>query len=256
MKITFSDQIGSTPAIVRRDTGEIFLNSNTWFTLPEAYRQFILFHEVGHYKLQTTNELEADHYAFNQIAGTKPESLKNTVRTLYGVLPFSTELQGLRLQNMYRLALTYDQAKQPTAVRLAEILKIESDIERNYSHNQQFQEYMTTTRRGKVTDYQFPGYDAVQFSPSVGNWFRDIQIGSAATQPGATSNTPWPTNTNIFTPQATAPGTMAGTQTNTVTSVAVPLDLIPDYAVPFRIDLKSLAIGILIILAIIGIQKV
>jgi hypothetical protein len=248
MKITFSENIGSTPAIVRRDTGEMFLNPKIWFTLPEAYRRFIFYHELGHYTLQTPNELEADHYAFNQIAGTAPESLKNTVRTLYGVLPFTTELQSIRLQNMYRLALTYDQQKQPTAARQAEIRRIENDLLQNYGFNQQLKEYMSSTRKGKPTDYEFPGYDPGQFQPSIGNRFRDIPL----TQPVA--GTPWPSGTVNLTP---ATNQLPGTSPVAIAAqpVAVPLSLIPEFALPKSIDLKSVAIGVLVVLAIIGISK-
>ncbi|MDP3914385.1 MAG: hypothetical protein Q8R96_11700 [Bacteroidota bacterium] len=249
MKITFSENIGSTPAIVRRDTGEIFLNRKIWFNLPQAYRRFILYHEMGHYTLQTTNELEADHYAFNQIAGTQKESLKNTVRTLYGVLPFNTELQGLRLLNMYRLALTYDQKKTPTAARQTEIRRIENDILKNYSQNQQFQEYMYSTK-GKTTDYEFPGYDNSQFNPSIGLRFRDVLINSSANTPG--TNTPWPTNQTQFVPKYTAPVQTAQTEAKPLT---VPLDLVPDYKTPFRIDWQGIATGILVLLAIMGLKK-
>lgn len=247
MKVSFSENIGSTPAIVRRDTGEIFLNPNVWFGLPEAYRRFIFFHEVGHYTQQSTNELVADHYAFNQIAGTFPESLKNTVRTLYEVLPFNTELQGLRLQNMYRLALDYDQQKNPTAARQTEIRRIETDILNNYSLNEQLKQYMST-QKGKVTDYEFPGYDARLFDKSVGQWFRDIPL--YAPSQGSTQQTPWPSGKLETFPNNPIVNQVAASDTP-----AVSLDLIPPYEMPLSIDWKSVAIGILVVLAIIGISK-
>ena len=61
MTYTFSDSIGSTPAKVNRETGEVFLNKTVWPTLSKPYQAFILKHEEGHYVLKTTNELEADH---------------------------------------------------------------------------------------------------------------------------------------------------------------------------------------------------
>lgn len=252
MKVSFSDNIGNTPAIVRRDTGEIFLNRQIWFTLPLAYRRFILMHEAGHYLRQSTNELVADHFAFNQIAGTFPESLKNTVRTLYGVLPFNTETQRLRLENMYRLALTYDQYKKPTAERLAEIRRIETDIKQNYALNEQLNEYMTTQRRGKVTDYEFPGYDPALFEQSIGKWFRDIPITNDTPQ----TNVPWPSGTADFIQQPKQdPGQTPVLETYSKTIESVPLSQIPEISLPFDLDWKSVAIGILVILAIIGLAK-
>jgi hypothetical protein len=38
--------------------------------------------------------------------------------------------------------------------------------------------------------------------------------------------------------------------------VTVPLSLIPEYQIPFEIDWKSVSIGILVILAIIGLNKI
>ena len=256
MKVTFSDKIGSTPAIVRRDTGEIFLNSKVWFTLPEAYRRFILAHEIGHYTLQTTNELEADHYAFNQIAGTRPESLKNTVRTLYGVLPFNTELQALRLQNMYRLALTYDQYKKPTAARQIEIRRIETDILNNYSQNQQLQQYIMN-QKGKTTDYEFRGYDPSIFNPSIGQRFHDIPInGPAATNTADwQQQKPWQVTKPDFVPIVAQNAGLSPTAADSKIQTAVPLDLLPEYKLPFSLDLKSLAIGVLVILVILGLKN-
>lgn len=253
MKVSFSENIGSTPAIVLRDTGDIILNPRIFPQLPEAYRRFVLGHEIGHYKYQSNNELVADHYAFHQIAGTFPESLKNTVRTLAGVLPFTTETQDLRLRNMLRLALCYDQAKNPSGSRYYQIKALENEMLNNYRLNPQMQEYMYSLPKGKVTDYEFPGYDQALFERSIGQWFHDIPISGTGTQ---MQNTPWPTNNVLPQTQQAIATNPAISNTATTENNSVSIDAIPDYSAPVEIDWKSVAIGILIVLAIIGISKV
>lgn len=269
MKITFSDDLDGTPAIVRRDTGEIFLNSKVWFDLPQSYRHFILCHELGHYRLKTTNELEADHFAFHQIAGSAPESLKNMVRTLSEVLPFSTDLQMIRLANIYRLGLLFDNHKEYSAERVQEIRRIENEIKNFY--DQQLIDYMTTNSNG----YEFPGYDPSLFDPSIGRWFRDISIEEAqeAAIKAKANEVPWPTLSRAFIEdlQNTPASGTEFMNSATSPSVAVPeflngamppaasqtvsLDELPAYELPFDLDLKSVAIGVLGLVILIIISK-
>lgn len=248
MVVTFSDSLGDTPAKVNRETGEIFLNSNVWDTLPPAYQAFILEHETGHYKLQTTNELEADHYAFNQLAGKSYESLKNTVRVLGEVLPYTTPEHGLRLLNIYRLSLGFDYDKQPTPDRLNEIREIEAHILKNYSNNPEFMEYYTAAKdRGTAKDYEFPGYDPQTFAPSVGQYFRDVSIETNANQVN------WPSMGQSQPIAVQTDPVMMKTATATNAGV-VPLEIVPDFEV-MEIDWKSVLIGILIAFAIYGLSK-
>lgn len=233
--IYYSDSIGSTPAIVDRQTGDIFLNSNVWDTLPKPYQVFILEHEKGHYKRQTTNELEADHYAFTQIAGTFPESLKNTVRVLYDVLPYTSPMHGLRLLNMYRIALCFDYEKEPTAERLQEIRAVENEILKDFANNSEFMDYIFSQQKSDaMANYEFPGYSPEKFEPSVGRWFRDFPINQC--------DVPWPTGNTTQDNGQQQPGTVS-------------LDYVPDFTT-VEIDWKSVAIGILLVLAIIGLTKI
>lgn len=242
MKITYTDNIGDTPAMVDRKTGEIFLNSNVWDQLPKPYQAFILGHEKGHYTLQTTNELEADHYAFDQIAGTFPESLKNMVKTLFDVLPYNSPAHGLRLLNAYRLALKYDFDKQPTEARLNEIRLVENDILKDFSYDPEFMEYYQLARdRGTLKDYDFPGYERRMFTPSVGQTFRDFKTETVSP--------------SIHWPEATPVAGVPANNLPLATTEAIPLEFVPEFSA-FQIDIKSVAIGVLIILAIIGLTKI
>jgi hypothetical protein len=149
---------------------------------------------------------------------------------------------------MYRLALTYDQLKQPTTARAAEIKRIEQDFLSNYALNEQLQQYMYS-QKGKTTDYEFPGYDPARFSPSVGRWFRDVATG-AGINPNAGAWQPPTAGINSVQPAATHQITTTSEKQN-----IVPLSLLPDYPKPFKIDWKSVAIGILLILAYLGLKK-
>lgn len=67
----------TNPARVNVQTGDIEINAARWAELTPEEREFVLQHEIGHYKLGTFNEVEADEYALSQIACKKPYSLIN-----------------------------------------------------------------------------------------------------------------------------------------------------------------------------------
>lgn len=241
----FSDNIGSTPAMVNRETGLILKNSNVWDDLPQPYRAFIIEHEKGHYYLQTTSELEADHYAFKQLAGKYPESLKNTVRVLSDVLPYSSPMHGLRLLNMYRLALGFDYENEPTAERLSEIRSVENEILKNFANNPEFMEYIYSQQKtASQAKYEFPGYNPANFDPSIGRWFRDFPVSQPA------QAVPWPVSSGSATAalkNAPAPELVEG----------VPIDLIPDFTLTtVTLDLRTVVICFLVLIAISIINKI
>ena len=84
------------PAQVDRTTGDLFIDPISWEKMPESRRRFILLHEEGHLKGgkdggPTSNELEADLYAFRQFKHTEPDSLKKSVIALDLVLGSSPD---------------------------------------------------------------------------------------------------------------------------------------------------------------------
>lgn len=250
MFFTFSDNIGNTPARVNRSTGEVLLNSKVWDGLSKPYKAFIVGHEIGHFERQTTSELEADHFAFELIAGTFPESLKNTVRVLYDVLPYTNPTHGLRLLNMYRLALCYDYQKEPTAQRLQEIQAVEQNILKDYSKNPDFMDYTYSHQKSaSQLNYEFPGYNSKGFDPSVGRWFRDFPISSPK------QDVPWPAST---------PSINSGTAAAPINNAplaepveAVSLDLIPDFnGETITLDLRTVIICFLVLVAISILNKI
>ena len=72
----------TNPARCNLQTGEIEINQARFSTLTDAQKEFVLWHEIGHYKLHTFNELKADRYALEQMALKKPYSLTNYLRAI------------------------------------------------------------------------------------------------------------------------------------------------------------------------------
>jgi len=61
-KISY-EPLGDIVARVNRLNGELEVNPDIWKQLPDDYRDFVLFHEEGHLKLQTRDEYAANNYA-------------------------------------------------------------------------------------------------------------------------------------------------------------------------------------------------
>jgi hypothetical protein len=55
-------------AKVNRKNGTLYLSSEIWNRLPEAEKNYVLFHEEGHLKLQTNDEFAANQYAISKFA--------------------------------------------------------------------------------------------------------------------------------------------------------------------------------------------
>jgi len=70
------DGLGS-PAAVLRSTGTLYIDSSFWQIKPEQ-RVFILLHELGHARLDTSDEFKADRYAsdmFLKLGGSPRQSV-------------------------------------------------------------------------------------------------------------------------------------------------------------------------------------
>lgn len=77
-----------SPAIVDITTGELWLGP-LFFTFPEAVQRYILFHEQGHYVLQTTDQEAANHYAEEQFMDpSTPERFQESLEELSQVHDF------------------------------------------------------------------------------------------------------------------------------------------------------------------------
>lgn len=100
--------IGSqSPAIVNRETGQLYLNQSVWRSIPFESRLFILLHEAGHVTLQTRSEHEADAYAFKAYSSLG-YPLSKSVMALSQVLKFNKPEDIERLENQLSRAAAYD----------------------------------------------------------------------------------------------------------------------------------------------------
>jgi hypothetical protein len=66
--------------------------------LPPFTQKFVMKHETGHYVGKTNSEFFADNYAFQHLALTEPNSLKNSILALSEVLPMTTPEHDARLR--------------------------------------------------------------------------------------------------------------------------------------------------------------
>jgi hypothetical protein len=108
MFFTFWPDLGNTPARVNRFTGEIQINNRYFRNMPGFRKRFIIEHEKGHFNLDTRSEFEADDYAFRKLAGTRPFSLKESVKSISQVLSFTNPEHLQRMTEVVKKALDYD----------------------------------------------------------------------------------------------------------------------------------------------------
>lgn len=125
--------MGSCPACVDMETGVISINRDVWGRFDQFEKNFILFHEIGHYDLDTDSEYEADEYALRHVYKSAPRSLKRALQTLYKI----RVVDGRRLDHLYRVALTLDAADGNSAAAL------ELDNLTNHFNNPKNQRVMT-----------------------------------------------------------------------------------------------------------------
>lgn len=112
MKIIYTDNdnfmVNGTPAAVSQD-GTLYINTDLFEQLTPFQQEFVKWHEIGHYRLQTHDEIEADTYAFHKMAGKYHQSLKKIIGTLQTVLDPQTDPNvQQRIESLYCLCLKYD----------------------------------------------------------------------------------------------------------------------------------------------------
>lgn len=97
----------NTPAIVDRKTGVCYVNLNTFEKLSFPEKMFVLLHEAGHVTLQTTNEIDADNWAFTQYANLG-YPLSESIYSLSKILKFNKQNDYDRLKAQFERAFKYD----------------------------------------------------------------------------------------------------------------------------------------------------
>lgn len=96
--------LGTCPAAVDMQTGVVSINRSVWDSYDDFEKSFVIFHEVGHYVLDTDSEYEADAYALRRVYKSAPRSLKRSLQTLLKI----KVIDGNRLNALYRECLELD----------------------------------------------------------------------------------------------------------------------------------------------------
>jgi hypothetical protein len=169
MFITYHADLGNTPARVNRFTGEIQVNQRYWSSLPDFRKKFIIEHEKGHFSLPSRNELVADKYAFKNLAGTQPRSLKESVYSISRVLTFRNPEHMHRLVEMVKMALQYDWENNKNQEALTGLKELNQLLQTN--QNQNYMYAITSSNQESGNSYHKPkfGYDSYEDEDSYDN---------------------------------------------------------------------------------------
>ena len=122
VRYTDASVLGTCPAAIDMQTGVVTVNRSVWDTYNNFERNFVLWHELGHYNLQTDSEYEADAYALRHVYKTAPRSLKRSLQTL---LKIRVVDMG-RLNALYKVALELD-ARDGNQNAASELERIENE---------------------------------------------------------------------------------------------------------------------------------
>lgn len=99
--------LGASPAMVNRETGVMYISMKHMAALPPEHRLFVMLHEMGHVVLQTTDEYEADAWAFKKYA-EMGYSLTASVKALTRILNDSNPEHAWRMYLQLERAKEYD----------------------------------------------------------------------------------------------------------------------------------------------------
>ena len=105
---TIAPFIQDSPAAIDRTNGILYINPKLFNRLTPFQKKFVKYHEMGHYKFQTSDELVADAYAFDQLAGTEFRSLKQALGCINDVLKNNNPTKQLWYDALYRRVLEWD----------------------------------------------------------------------------------------------------------------------------------------------------
>ena len=104
----FHPDLQDCPAGCNIDTGVIVINPTLFDVLSDFQKKFVLLHEEGHIRLHTHDEIQADAYAFDRLAGTEFRSLKQSVEFLEQLLNPAYPTNEVRKASLYKRALDWD----------------------------------------------------------------------------------------------------------------------------------------------------
>lgn len=125
MQTIYTSDIGQTPAAIDRLQGILYINPTTFDQLTPFQQKFIVEHEMGHYLLNTSDEIAADAYAFDKLAGTEFQSLKQSLGCILEVLKPHHPGYKQRIYELYKRALLWDYKNTNNHWALRELKRIE-----------------------------------------------------------------------------------------------------------------------------------
>lgn len=105
-------EMEGTPCACDREEKIIYINHDLYDNLTLFQKKFWIWHEKGHIILDTPDEIRADNYAFDHLAGTEYRSLKQMIEAAETLLDDGSKYHQERIDNLYRRALEWD-AKHP-----------------------------------------------------------------------------------------------------------------------------------------------
>lgn len=126
IKYVDSRTLGLCPAAVYMETGDIEVNTSVWDTYTPFQQAFILYHELGHYRLRTDDETLADRYALHRLYARYPQSLKQSLGTLARL-----RIPDSRMEALYRECLLLDAEHNNNVRAQLELIKIRKQQNRN-----------------------------------------------------------------------------------------------------------------------------
>lgn len=127
LKVKYDDTIGDTPAALSASEATIYINKPVFCKFSRFQKRFIILHEMGHYYLNTHNELLADAYALRTLAGTEHRSLKRCIETLDVTLHDGNVTKAERMRNLVLLALYWDWQHGNDAAKDEFVRRLEMD---------------------------------------------------------------------------------------------------------------------------------
>lgn len=127
LQVKFDDTIGDTPAALSAAEATIYINKPVFSKFTRFQKKFIILHEMGHYYLNTHNELLADAYALRALAGSEYQSLKQSIETLDVTLHDGNVTKAERMRNLVLLALYWDWQHGNEAAKDEFVRRLEMD---------------------------------------------------------------------------------------------------------------------------------
>ena len=147
IKYVDSRTLGLCPAAVYMETGDIEVNTSVWDTYTPFQQAFILYHEMGHYRLRTDDETLADRYALQQLYARYPQSLKQSLGTLARL-----HIPDSRMEALYRECLLLDAEHNNNARAQLELIKIQKTKKHNIMKPSKLKEVKINYADGTVVE--------------------------------------------------------------------------------------------------------